>query len=393
MQINEADYWHVNSYSYPNPFSPNDKARQAWETLISFYDFSSYTELKRYWASSSAPRSINPHTVESWKTTFEEFGLLYVLTGTGEIHITPAGHQFRTAADAGRQREFAWIGLSLLLRYPLKGPRRPKGPRHADSNLLLYWFLFAAMRELQNYMWWSELERVLCKVFLVAEAEQAVETIRQLRAGQVRLENFPPPATRTSNFYNMLNQVVVHAGLNYLLLGRSADETFYDAAKSDRRYWILNDWLSIIDLALGGSARDLDCNPGTQFLSRMPVAPDFAGDEHAYFEYLGAEVPLHYAEEQPARMPHIPLQGGTVAILRHGTHYTASNSTTITGSIQTLCTLARNQRVILSHDLRRTYMIEEKMRIAPDAIQVRVRPARRITDVQAIQAILGGMSD
>src|SRR5947207_993183 len=105
----KLDYWRVNSYGYPNPFSSSQNARQAWETFLSFFDFSSYRKLKEFWESGDAGRLLDSHAVESWKATFEEFGLLYVLSRTNEIQITPAGIQFREAAEARDQDEFGWI--------------------------------------------------------------------------------------------------------------------------------------------------------------------------------------------------------------------------------------------------------------------------------------------
>src|ERR1044071_3433886 len=133
-----SDFWRVNSYGYPNPFSSSQKAVQAWETFLSFFDFASYGKLKEFWESGAAGRLLDSHAVESWKATFEEFGLLYVLSRSDEIQITPAGLQFREAAEARNQDEFGWIGLSLLLRYPLHGPPRARRGRQRDANLLLY---------------------------------------------------------------------------------------------------------------------------------------------------------------------------------------------------------------------------------------------------------------
>src|SRR5436305_13370664 len=111
------DYWLVNSYSYPSPFG-SQHAVTAWRTLRSFTEFRSYDELKRAWSGGLDGRRIDPHTVESWKATFEEFGLLYVLTGSDRIVVTPAGEQIIAAGDAGNKTDFVWVGLNALRRYP-----------------------------------------------------------------------------------------------------------------------------------------------------------------------------------------------------------------------------------------------------------------------------------
>ena len=386
------DYWRVNSYGYPNPFSNDRKSIQSWDTFTSFLDFSSYSKLKGFWASTNAPRRLSAHSVESWKATFEEFGLLYVLRGSDEIRITPAGYQFRNAADDKRINEFGWIGISLLLRYPLRGSRKPKTELHGESNILLYWFLFAAMRELQNYFWWSELERILCKVFRTEEAENAISDVLKMRRGEISLDDYPLPINRMSNrggFYNSLNQVIVHAGMNYLLLATNIDDSFYSKVDKERRQWILNDWLPIVDLALGGSIINSACEDKSAFVSRMPQAPNFAGDELAYFEYMGAEVLAMPNLLSEASIPYGSI--GEVSVLKVDVHYSIRGPQEIVGSIGTLCRLAKGQRVILSHSLSHTYIIEDKTRLRFDDVSVKIRRARPITNIQPILSLLEDM--
>src|SRR5579885_3166965 len=179
--LQTQDYWRVNSYGYPNPFVQERKAKEAWVTLKSFYerDYGAYTSLKEFWES-HRPRKLDSHAVESWKATFEEFGLLYVISRSNKITITPAGKQFYEAAVQEHEEDFVWIGLNLLLRYPLQGPPRGrhKSPAHGTSDLLPYRFLYSAMRDLGDYFWWTELERVFCRVFATSEAKPAVEAVR-----------------------------------------------------------------------------------------------------------------------------------------------------------------------------------------------------------------------
>jgi len=348
MPVAGHDYWKVNSYGYPNPFSQEQNAQQAWETFLSFFRGSSYSGLKAYWASSSAPRNIDPHAVESWKATFEEFGLLYVLRGSDQIRITPAGEQFRNAADKGQKDEFAWIGLSLLLRYPLRGTRGRRGAAHEQADILLYWFLYAAMRDLQGYFWWSELERVLCSVFTINQAAAALDTVIKLRSGTLSIDDLSLPTSDTHGaFYNSLNQVVVHASLNYLLLGKSADDSLYTAELQERKHWIIPDWTPMIDMALGGRVATADCDGVSSFVARMPKAPDFGADEEAYFDYAGALVGSMPGASSAAGLSYVSLPGGSVPILRIGSQYVISaqspNHIRIVGPINVLCKLAKGQ--------------------------------------------------
>jgi hypothetical protein len=387
MAATPEPYWLVNSYGYPNPFSSSPHARTAWQTLLSFYDFDSYGSLKRHWARGRAGRRLSAHAVESWKATFEEFGVLYVLSDSDEITITPAGRQFRDAGESHDETEFAWIGLNALLRYPLRGGRAARSDAYADSDLLLYWFLYAAMRELGNYFWWSELERVLSKVFKRREATAAVTAVSGLRAGELSIQDLPLPVPTTKGaFYNSLNQVVVHGGMNYLTLGSARDEGLY--ANVERRHWILPDWVSLVDLALGGVDTTDGCTDMARILARMPAAPNFDGEEEAYFDYLGREVGPIPDLDQVTRLREVVFEGGTVAVLEVGSDYDAITNGEIHGPISSLCRLAAEQRVILSHDLEFSYIVEDKVREPSGSIAVAVRRARPISDPAPVLSVL-----
>lgn len=388
-----ADYWRVNSYGYPNPFSDDVKHVQAWQTLETFYEYTSYASLKKYWSSSTAPRALSSHAVESWKATFEEFGLLYVPRGSDQIRVTPAGHQFRAAAVEQNQVQWVWIGLNLILRYPLRGPRGSRKGEQGDSDLLPYWYLYAAMRELSNYIWFAEIERVIGTTIRREDAAAAVRLVKRLRAGEVDISSVPlPVSNRRGQFYNSLNQVPNHASLGYTIFDKTSAVAHYDEPRGERRHELVSRWLPLLDLALGNtvsSTEDADCSDSGAFIERMPSAPDFGGDEDAYFEYLGAAVgPVEEvagASEGPRLMP---FGQGTVAVLRPGADYTAQGDDVIVGPIGCVCRLAREQRVILAHDLSRTYKVLDKHRRTDGLVEVRVRRARPISDPTPIEAFL-----
>ena len=181
------DYWRLQSYGYPNPFSNSKNAKDAWQVFLMFINQSdgSYSSLRAHWVSTKGKKASG---VESWKAAFEEFGLLYVLSGSSQITITPAGRQFYAAAVSENEEEFLWIGLNLLLRYPLQGPPRgkPRNEARGSSDLLLYRFVYSATRDLGDYLWWTELTRVLCRVFSTSEAKDAVDAVRYLREHPMR---------------------------------------------------------------------------------------------------------------------------------------------------------------------------------------------------------------
>lgn len=377
-----ADFWRVGSYGYPNPFSPEQNAQQAWKTFLSFCTIGSYVAVKRYWA--AQPRALDHAAVESWKSAFEEFGLLWVPTGSDHIRITPAGGQFRAAAEARNEEEFLWIGLNLLLRFPLRGPRRPKGPLHATSDLLLYWYLYAVMRDVHDYVWWTELTRVLCQVFRVAETQAAASKVLALREGRASVNDFPRAArTERGALYNSLNQVIVHAGLNGALI--EVDRLDSPYTQRERRHWLVPERIYLVDRALSGGATGVDCGASSGFVARMPRAPVF-GDEADYFDYMGSGVPPMPPRHVPPRA--VVLDGQTVVLLRVGPGWRREGTSAIVGDAAILCALAREQRVIMSDDLHFTYLVEDKERRVDGQILVRLRRARPISDAQVIRGLL-----
>lgn len=384
MTEEEREFWVVNSYSYPNPFNAEPNAQEAWRTFLSFFEFTSYADLKWYWNSAAAPRRLSAHSVESWKATFEEFGLLYVLSRSREITITPAGVQFRDAGLASRGDDFAWIGLSLLLRYPLRGaPRRRRPGRHENSDLLLYWFVHSAILDLENTLWWTELERVLCTVFMRAEAAPAIDTIRHLRSRAIAPRDLSLVADRRGKFYNSLNQVINHAGMNDLILATTSDDVFYGDSELPRRHWVFPEWRRVVQDALGGIRAE--CEEDRSFVARMPTAPVF-DDEHTYFEYLGAEVLLR--PSVPPTLDYVGMEGTSVAFLRERAHYELQERNVLVGRVQPLCQLRHGQRIIVSHDLSWSYLVEGKTMIGADRLSVTVRRGRPITNPEPVRQLL-----
>lgn len=393
--LQTTDFWRVNSYGYPNYFSSETKAQEAWATFESFVECHdrSYSGLKNHWSSGLASRKLDNHAVESWKATFEEFGLLYVISRSDQITITPAGFQFHQAALSNDQQKFVWIGLNLLFRYPLKGPpspRRPKSAVQGRSDLLVYRFLYSAMRDLGNYFWWTELERIFCRVFSTEEARISVEATTEIRGTPSRLNSYPLPVIKKKGaFYNSLNQVANHAGMNHLVLLQDNESEHYGSTESRRRHLINRHMLSIVSTALGDNP-GAACRASSLYVDRLPTAPIHA-DEQSYFDYLGAEVPNLGAVGDATSPQTIKLAGDTVFLLRCGNHYSDVEGLekTIEGGTSSLCTIGRGQRVILSSDMEWTYLVTAKTLVGPDAVRLSLRRARPITNKDPIQQLLG----
>ncbi len=381
------DFWRVSSYGYPCFFSDSENAQEAWITLLSFFDFTDYRALKSYWSSKNAPRRLSSHAVESWKATFEEFGILYVESRSNKVTITPAGIQLRESAERNEGNEFAWIGLNLLLRFPLRGPRRPKSEAHRGSDLLLYRFWYAALLDLDGYIWWTELERILCRVFQTDEAIDAIEDVRTMRNHPDYVAKVALPVTqRQGAFYNSLNQVAVHAGMNHLLLGSEDIECPYGVTEPKRKQFIHRNWLGMIRNALSHNGGSDHCATGGSATARLPAAPQFS-DENDYFSYMGAQVAPMSSQAIPLRT--VAVQGERVFFLKEGDDYTLDSDGAISGPVASLCQLARGQRIILSHDEQWTHLVEVKNLIDTYRVKIGHRRARPISNIEIIRSMLG----
>jgi hypothetical protein len=396
LPLQTPDFWRVNSYGYPNRFSTEIKAQEAWETFASFFAAheTSYNELKNHWSSRAAPRRLDAHAVESWKATFEEFGLLYVISRSDEITVTPAGFQFHEAAQSNDEESFVWIGLNLLLRYPLQGVpgRRGRNAFHTQSDVLPYRFLYSALRDLGDYLWWTELERIICRVFATCEAKAAVDAVNDIRATPAHVAAWPLVATRRGAFYNSLNQVANHAGMNHLVLTQDESGEHYPSPESRRRHSIARRFISLVNAALGDISALAGCRTSALYVDRLPAAPRHAG-EHEYFNYLGAEVSPLASITRAAAPRTLTIAGDTVFILKTGDHYrelaASSAEKAIQGRASELCFLARNHRVILSTDLAWTYIVIGKDLAGADSVKLTLRRGRPITNTDPIQQLLG----
>lgn len=395
--LQTQDFWRVNGYGYPNPFN-TDTTPEAWATFRSFFEHENkpYTSVKAYWESSAAPRKLSSNAVESWKTAFEEFGLIYVIARSNTVSVTSAGKQFYEAAVKQNKEEFIWIGLNLLFRYPLHGPPRARNTRatHVISDLLPYRFLHSAMRDLGDYFWWTELERIFGRTFHTSEARVAVEAVREIRANPTNISAYPlPAAKREGAFYNSINQVAVHAGMNHLVFSQDNGSEHYGPNESRRRHFINRDYLSLVNAALGDSTTATDCGGSAMYVDRLPTAPSFT-DEQAYFDYLGAPVPSLSVVASGTSPQAVTLAGDTVFVLKSGDHFEpvfqGARERTVQGKTLVLCRIARNHRVILSTDLNWTYLVVGKDLTGPNTVRLSLRRARPITNMEPIEMLFGG---
>lgn len=378
------DTWRVNSYGYPNPFQETPKYRvkasQAWDMFKSFVDRTSYREVKTFWET-HPQRRVDAHTVESWKATFEEFGLLYVLQREDDIVITPGGLQQWAFAQANAMDEFCWVGVNLLLRYPLYAvpERRSRGPRFASSDLLPYWYLFASLLD-NGGLWQSEYYHI-ATAFTVDEARQRAALIPAVRLDTNRASELANFGEETpSGVYNALNQVMVHGSLNHVIFSSELQDGPY--GRRENWWYLKSAYQGLLETALGGGAGGhlpSGCAAVSSYVDRMPTAKA-PMDELGYFEYLGAEVPPRGATPpMGTALESTVIDGEWVPLLKSGRDFARIDLAWITGKVASLCILAPEMRVICSDDLTRSYKVVQKSLDGAD-VRVKLRPAKKIAD-------------
>ena len=181
--------------------------------------------------------------------------------------------------------------------------------------------------------------------------------------------------------------------MNHRILLQSGESEHYGARESRRRHVINREYLSLVSAALGDSVTVADCGGSALYVDRLPTAPSFT-DEQEYFDYLGAPVPIPTVADSTALPQVITLAGDTVFILKAGEHFEQVSATTLVrrvkGNTRLLCRVARSHRVILSIDRNWTYLVEGKNLIGPDTVELVLRRARPITNMEPIEILFGG---
>jgi hypothetical protein len=128
-------------------------------------------------------------------------------------------------------------------------------------------------------------------------------------------------------------------------------------------------------------------------VDRLPTAPTF-DNEQSYFDYLGAPVSSLLAVSKAAAPKTVNLAGDTVFVLKQGEHFepvaTDVLQRSIRGKTYVLCSIARNHRVILSSDKMWTYLVTAKAATGADTVQLSLRRARPISNIDPIETLLGG---
>ncbi|UJA20950.1 hypothetical protein HJD18_12500 [Thermoleophilia bacterium SCSIO 60948] len=369
-----ATPWGIQSISYPNPLADGERT---WNRLETFVQFEKYADAK----ASMTPKDNSKSTmVETLKAALESFGLLWVRPDE-RIEVTPGGSQYIEAVNAQDERRVAWIGLNLLLRCPLGGPRGTwRRSAHRESDLPVYWALMASLLDLDGMIHWEELGRVLCVVESREALPGALDQIRAMRSGDLPLEKVPGPGGHhKGDLYNRLNMAMLHVGLGNLLVERSRDDHYVNQGGKARRESVRPNWpRESIELAMGSGGA---CSLETPFAERLPVA--FSGtDLEERFAILGAAV-----EDQPLSGASGPVKvslGPDDAWLIDEYDMNVSEGA-VEGPTTLLCRVAKGERVILRSVETHTFLVQDKV-LKAGGVELKIRPARLIRRPDIVRA-------
>ena len=248
---------------------------------------------------------ISDSRIRTWKTAFEQLGLLTVRNGA--LHLTPLGQKLKqlyaTVNDRieGANDQIVKLGTQILnrqlLRNPLSSATLPE-----DADIRPYRAIWSAMRRLDNKLHWEELNRVMMHILRESELEPAIERIRTMRPryGNYTNETLqllgPPAAGENAETQRRLIPWFSRAGLGGLLIS---------AANDSLGFRHLNDrFLPLVDEALS-----------------EPVAPiplKALTDGQAYIDYLAEARPQ--AESRENTVPPNRVEELGHALLAFGTH-------------------------------------------------------------------------
>jgi hypothetical protein len=124
--------------------------------------------------------------LRTWRSTFEDFGLISIDENSSKITLTRLGRTIRDlfadlqARIEGANEHLAKHGVEMLNRYTLFNPV-DAGDAPRDSDIRPFNLIWRAMRHLSNKLHWEELNRVLMHVQYEHQVPTAFAHIRSVR--------------------------------------------------------------------------------------------------------------------------------------------------------------------------------------------------------------------
>ncbi|GAB5493707.1 MAG: hypothetical protein Phog2KO_39220 [Phototrophicaceae bacterium] len=381
MAKTDAEVWIVNSYGYPHFFLEDQRSKNAAKICRTFFRHNSYNHIKHELT------PLSQSAVESWKAAFEEFGLFYVPYGEDRVVHLPLGRQMLDATDQNEREKFIWFAMNGLSKYRFNNPHPVRRTRFSfeNSDVHPYWALWEAMRKLDNYIYWDEFSKLLATVMHWNQLPGIISSIQECRKQPKLMERYQlSNQLGTRDLQNILMQVMKHGSVAYDIITKEREVMY---GKIQNKYYINPKYLHLFDEILGISMFPSECefSNNTPFEERIlryqgPIK------EVEYFEgYLGARVDtdLPHIRTIQKELRAVDLGNENVSLIEVSETIIRSGLE-VQGPSSELCTLRLNQRVIVSDDLTRTYIILSKFVNLDGIVTIKLRGARRIVDADYI---------
>lgn len=307
---------------------------------------------------------VNPSTVETRKSLYEELGLLYVPKYSDKLHLTSVGTQLfkileesleKPDEDLHRQVDslLCWAMTHTQINRPqsLGSPAITLDDRK-NCDVRPYAAFWQAMIELDACISFDEFSKVLAHVHTVSDFSSALKTIKDARNSSV-LPNAP---NKSGNFgiYWKAHLSVAESVLQFTNGVFTIKPNRYNLIKS------------ILHFQRGCDSNDI----------RNAIKSKSWSDIHEYYSFAGEECPKFIASGQVT----VELFGGQqVEILKGYTLEKDTNGYIMNAGME-LCELKINMPCFHASEISYLLRVDQKTSIGDKQIQIRFGLGRPINN-------------
>jgi hypothetical protein len=287
--------WFTNSIGYPNFVNDQSDAYELAKVFFKFAEASlsgkSYSEAKKLFT------DIGSHQVETKKSAFQEYGLLYVAPRSDSITLTPLGRQIyqmcsNSAVKQGNRRAVLLALSRGLSRYQFNNPFPVGGNQHRkemqSSDVLPYLSCYYLMLKLDGIITTSEIRGAIFGLQSMSDLRKLESSIQSHRKSGHRFTDLPslPSDPRTAD--NRKIYFISHLSLDNELMKATTANLY---GQVEQAYEVTESGLGIIESVL-----DEQWPEWQSGASVMPGAREYKSIEQYFSEGVGQACPLNVVE-------------------------------------------------------------------------------------------------